>query len=72
MKKHIVMLFPQNSYNEESFQINQLEDFDEFVERIFDTITTRSIVPFDVWLIYDDEKMYKNVLKKLRCRKKSI
>ena len=44
---------------------NSWEDIDDFVETLELTLSLRPIVPFDVYLIYDDEAKYQMVIKKL-------
>ena len=41
------------------------EDIDDFVETLELALSLRPIVPFDVYLIYDDEAKYQMVIKKL-------
>ena len=44
----------------------QLDNFDDFVEALELAVSVRSIVPFDVYLIYDDNALYNQVLDRLR------
>ena len=51
--------------NEEGIATIGCDDIDEFVEAIFDTICVRTIVPCVNLLIYDDEVIYKQVLRQV-------
>ena len=44
---------------------NSWDDFDSFIDALELAISCRDLVPCDIYLIYDDEKVYKNVLKAL-------
>ena len=41
------------------------DDFDSFIDALMLAISCRYFVPCDIYLIYDDEDAYKNVLKAL-------
>lgn len=45
---------------------SQWDDFDGFMEALELAVSVRSIVPFDVYLIYDDNALYNQVLDRLR------
>lgn len=44
------------------FGLNFLEEFEDAIN---DVLSLRPFVPHDVYLIYGDEEIYRNVLKKL-------
>ncbi len=47
---------------------NHQEDMSSFVSELSMTLSTRAFVPFDVFLVYDDEETYKAVLNALKKR----
>jgi len=51
--------------NEEGIATIGCDDIDEFAEFIFDTLCVRTIVPCVNLLVYDDEVIYKQVLRQV-------
>lgn len=62
----------QPSDKREKIAFNKFWDcIDDFVNELAFMLSLRPIVPFDVYLIYDDEEIYKTVLKRLEARNNS-
>lgn len=58
------MLLHQN--DEDEIALTSLwEDINEFIDTLELTLSLRSFVPFDIYLIYDAKEKYQAVLKKL-------
>lgn len=59
-----VRIRPNASYEEVALTV-VYNEIDEFVDELKNEISVRSVVPHDVYLIYDDECIYKQILSKL-------
>ena len=51
-----------------SAMIRQYETMESFVDRMDESLQLRSFVPCDHWLFYDDQDIYKEVVKRLDMR----
>lgn len=59
------MLLHPESTSETDVLISGWNTLEEFVDALKDVLSLRPFVPHNVYLIYDDEEKYRNVLKKL-------
>lgn len=59
-----IMLHP-NDEDEDIALTSSWNDIESFVDTLKFTLSTRSIVPCDIYLLYDDENIYKDVLNRL-------
>ena len=59
-----IMLHPGD--NEDFALTSQWENFDDFVDALELAVTSRYIVLYDVYLIYDDATVYRRVLDRLK------
>ncbi len=59
-----ILLFP-DSTSETVALTSSWETLDEFVETLQDELSVRPFVPHDFYLLYDDEGIYKEVLRLL-------
>ena len=59
-----MMMYPDSTSNTVAFT-SSYENIDEFVDEIRECINCRYLVPTDIYLVYDDEEVYLNVLRNL-------
>ena len=60
-------LFPYQT-PENTVLICGCSSFIDFVEKLTGELTTRSFIPYDIYLLYDDEEILEDVLRELKKR----